>query len=202
MSNLPINEIVSLIEDYAPNELIRIKKDFPNNEKLLQVGQTLGEGDDRTLIVKMSVCTSGLRIIIEKCKELMPKIKRQIDRIYKLQLVSQIVVALSGAAIISTLQQDGFGWLKYLSSILVLIGSIIGIYVQHTSNSIYNNSSLFSIYSNLNENYLQAEQHLLDLEIMSQLSTISETSKNELKQIIQNANTTSIQIRKIISHYS
>lgn len=202
MSNLPINEIVALIEDFAPSELTRIKRKFPNDEKILESGQILGEGDDRILIVKMSVCISGLRVIVEKCKELMPKIKLKIDRVSRLQLVSQIVVALSGAAILSTLQQVGFEWLKYVSSILVLTGSILGIYVQHISNSIYNNSSLFSTYSNLHENYLQAEQHLLDLEMMSQIYPIDENNKSELKQIIQNANSTSIQIRKIISHHS
>lgn len=197
---LQINELIALIEDFSPNELNRLKKEFPNATSILRTGQHLGEGDNNLLIVKMSVCISGLNIIISKCKDLMPKMKKKIDKISTLQLISQLIVALSGAAIISTLQQEGFIWLKYISSALVLIGSLLGIYVQHISNSIYNNNSFFSIYSALNENYLQAEQHLTDLEIFSKINQMDDKCIEEVSQIIRNANATSIQIRKLIAH--
>lgn len=201
MNHAPINEIVSLLEQFLPDKLSLLKKQFPEYADLLKSGQVLGDGNEKLLAVKISVCVAGLNLIIEKCKEIMPRLKRKIHRISRLQLASQIVVITSGATIISTLQSQGYNWVKYFSAILVLIGSILGIYVQHISTSVYNDSSLFNVYSSLNENYLKAEQQLIDIGILSQATPLDEISKAEITTIIQAANATCVQIRKIISQY-
>lgn len=196
-ANIPVNEIVSLLEDYLPNELVKLRQNFPNQRSILSSGQILGETNTDELKLKMELSLSGLKAILQQCKEKIPKIKSRLKNISRLQFVSQLMVLISGATIISILQEGELLWVKYVSSILVLIGSIVNLYTQHISNSAYNEKSMINIYESLTEHYIEAEQLQKDLEFYNRLESL-EDKEDEVVEIINSVNEASLELKKVL----
>jgi len=196
-ANVPVNEIVSLLEDFSPIELEKLRQNFPKQRSILSSGQILGETNKDELKLKMELSLSGLKVILQQCKEKIPKLKSRLKKISRLQFISQLVVLISGATIISILQRGELKWLTYLSSTLVLIGSIINLYTQNISNSAYNEKSMMNIYETLTDHFIEAEQLQKDLEFYNSLESL-QGKEDEIPEIIKNVNKASLEIKKVL----
>jgi len=135
------------------SELNGVESDF-ERRVLKQDDETTKENELRLKVVK-----SSLELIISKCDTFIPRLKRKLKMLNGVQLISQIVIAISGASLLTLLSTEVDKSINYLIGFLTLIGSLLTIYVQSKSIAINPNSnSVFKIYEDLVNLHIDAEQ--------------------------------------------
>lgn len=200
----PINEIIGLLHAFDEFELSKLKDEFPAYAELLKPGITLGEeivNDElRELKVRASVCKAGLKLILKKSEEILPKIKSRLKFLNNVQLISQIVVVISGASILGFLQEKHGETIKIVIGSLTLTAALLTLFVQHKSGTIaLGENSLSKIFNDLTDYKLNAEHFLDELRIIEKLNFSS--SMEQVSQIIQKSNNISLQMKMIIQKF-
>lgn len=199
----PINEIVGLLNAYSQSELSSIQEEFPEYEKFLKPGIIMGEDEAsedevKELKIRTKVCKTGLKLIIQKSGEFLPKVKSRLKLLNNVQFISQIVIAITGASIIVFLQEKHGESVKIIIGCLTLIAAILTLYVQHKSGTIsLGENSLSKIFNDLTDYKLTAEHYLQELKIIEELNFSS--SIEEVSQIIKKSNDISSEMKKIIA---
>lgn len=173
--------------DITNNKLVN----FNDSAVSEQVNRASKENELRLKIVK-----SSLEVIISKCNSFIPKLKTRLKRLNNIQLISQMIIAVSGASLLITLSNEANISISYLIGVLTLICSLLTLYVQSKSVSMNPHSgSLFKIYDDLVNLHINAEQKLSELVIYSSLNEISD---ERLPKILSDSNELCIEIRKLI----
>jgi hypothetical protein len=200
--NIPqpyINEVLGLINDRQPKLLDELRAKFNDHKEIIQLGQTLGEVGNisvNEIMVRAEVCMSGLKVVLSTCDSNLPLLKQRLKNLGSIQVISQVIVALSGATLL-TQNQTAHPQVKIIVGFLALSGSILTVFAQHKSGTILSNSqSIFSIYDKLVDNKFEAE--LLRQEIEIEIKIANEENPDKLITIISDANKICLEIRKML----
>lgn len=137
--NTQINEMIYALEKLNPQKLAQFRVQNPNYSEILLGGVLLGEEEDNAnktgeFNIKIEICKECNIEILKKCDAEFPKIKRRIKNYRKLNLLSQIITAISSAAVVSTFIGDNSSNKKTVGitmGIIGLISSIIPIFNQY-----------------------------------------------------------------------
>lgn len=196
-----INEIVGLIRLTEPKVLEALQDKFSDYLKILEPGKTLGNDtaavDAKEIFIRATVCISGLQVVLRTCDINLPVLKKRLKKLGNLQLVSQIIVAITGATLL-TQSQQAFPGIKMVTGALALIGSIITLYAQHKSGTVLNNSqSIFSYYDKLVDNKFEAEALRQEIDIELQVFDANNPS-DKLSDMINRGNKICLEIRKTL----
>lgn len=147
--------------------------------------------------LRLKIVKSSLEVIISKCNSFIPKLKTRLKRLNNIQLISQMIIAVSGASLLITLSNETNVSITYLIGTLTLICSLLTLYVQSKSVSMNPHSgSLFKIYEDLINLHISAEQKLSELIIYSSLN--NGFLDERLPEILISSNELCIEIRKLI----
>ena len=201
MKEIQINESLSLLEDFSPDIIDKLKDEYPNLTDTFRTGIMLGDDDMKgkkeEIELRVEIIKSSLEVIISKCDSFIPKLKIRLKRLNNIQLISQIIIAISGASLLTILSSEISKSINYVVGALALIGSLLTIYVQGKSISINpNSSSLFNVYEDLVNLHINAEQKLSDLTIYSSIS--DGLADKKLPEILSSSNDLCVEIRKLI----
>ncbi|HZG00197.1 MAG TPA: hypothetical protein VEY71_04300 [Chitinophagales bacterium] len=202
----PINEVINLLEAYAPAELQDLKKTYPEQENALRRGINAGEtpapndgrvGTQDELYVRVVATIKGLELVIRKCNEVQPMLKTRLRNLGKVQFVSQLVVALSGATLLAMLQKENNILFNTISGSLTLCGAILTLFVQHRSGTVVPGSrSLFQLYDPLVDNKIAAEHSLQELSIA--VDTYQHQSKEKVAELVSKSNGICWEMKKLL----
>ena len=199
-----INNTVSLLNKFDRPKLTELEANFATHSQLLRPGMELGEDEDNftleELTVRAQVSKSGLELIHRKANELLPKIKSRIKTLSTVQLVSQIIVSISGASLILLLEEN-FGYpIKLTIGALTLIAGILSIIVQQKSGTIaFGENSLSKTFNSLTDYKISSDYLIQELTILEEIGYSSKPKKT--KEVISKANEMSWNIQKIIEKY-
>ncbi len=198
-----IDEIIGFLYDFSLPSISGLEKKYPNFSSLFKRGIELGESSrfsNDELDIRTEICLKGLEAVNAKCSELIPKIKKRLITINRIQLANQIVVALGGASILSVLQNDGYVSLKYIGASLVLIGSLLNIYFLYLSNTITpNNNNIFKDFDIIVSTNFDAQKVQQELLILKQISTKNENNIAEIKKNIEKGNDLCFELKKVLT---
>lgn len=202
-SNQPrIDEIVGFLHDVAERQIQELEAKYPKDAKLFKRGIELGDLNESTeneLYIRTEVCLKGLEAVNLKCAELIPQIKKRLSRVGKLQLTNQVIVALGGASILTLLQNEGYLSLKYVSALLVLVGSLLNIYFLYLSNTITpEGDSIFKTFDLVVSNNFDAQRIQQELTILNQINNKTEKNIDEIKKHIERGNEICFELKKIL----
>jgi hypothetical protein len=176
-----INYLVSFLNRNDKDKLVTLKQKFEEFQDYLEPGVIMETDEISPKIAeykfRLEVCNSGLLSIFKDAEKKVSQLRIKLKNLNNLQLVSQLIVLLSGATILLTLQNnfgENYTWLKYIAPSLVLIASILTIWAKNKSESfLTGNKNLYESTSNLitlknQANFLLAEitiiQKYFDLE--------------------------------------
>jgi len=193
--------ILDLIKDVDPRALDNIKHRFPEQADLFQPDihfglETARSFDPNEIFVLGMASKTGLEIVLKKCQEILPGLKKQLARLGKIQLGSQIIIGVSGASLL-TQASNQMVWVNTLIGLFTMAGSIMTIYAQHRSGSAFNsNQSIFNMYDKLVDNKVEAEQLLIELELA--LHAFNEGRLERISVIINDANKICLETKKML----
>ena len=158
-----IDEMIAFLEKQQPTKIQKIRKDNPSFSAILKIGSILGESDNPDeLKIRATVCFSATETIIKKCDEELPKLKTRLKGSQKLQLYGQILTAVSGASVITTLATDHKP-ITYIAGGLSLIGALVPLIVDSQQKGLDKNKQLDDTYSELIRMKLEAERNANEL---------------------------------------
>ncbi len=199
--NIVYQDILGLIKSTDPQKLEDLCRQFPGYEHIftpqIHFGQeTASIFNLNELLVLGSMCRLGLETVLKKCEETMPVLKKRLKNLGNIQLGSQMVVALSGASLLSQ-ASNAMPGLLYITGLLTLSGTLLNLVIQHRSGTILNNNqSIFSLYDKLVDHKLEAEQQLIELDLA--LKVLDEHRLERLAGIVSAGNTVCLEIKKVL----
>jgi len=197
-----VNEIVSLLDSYSKSKLNELKQKYPSHNKLFQPGIICGESDDsvKELKIRTELCKKGLETILIETKRIVPIIKNKIKLLNNIQLISQIIISITGASIILTFKQSHGELFTMIVGVLTLLSGVLTIYTQHKSGTIsLGENSLTKVFNELTDHKIKAERYLNELIIIEKLD-YSLKGENII-ETINNSNEISGSIQSIIVKY-
>ncbi|MFD2943253.1 hypothetical protein [Flavobacterium notoginsengisoli] len=158
-----INEMIYALEKLNPAKLNQIRTRYSDHSEILESGVVLGEevnkNPDAEILIKAEICKESNNEILKKCDVEFPIIKRRIKNYRKLNLLSQIITALSSAGVVSTLLADNIKNQKSIGLIMGFIGlvsSLIPIINEHIITGINNKK--------INESFEDIVKYRLEIE--------------------------------------
>lgn len=196
-----INEVIGFLELVDPKRLNDLREEYPDYDRLLQQGTTLGLdkslfADPNEALVRGMACKAGLERVLLVCAEKLPQLKRKLKSLGNIQFGSQVVVGIGGASLLSQFGNTQPS-VQMLTGTLTLAGSLLSLFVQHKSGTILNNNqSVFSIYEKLVDNKLEADQQLLEIDLA--LQAFRDDNPDRLIAVINTTNQICLEIRKAL----
>lgn len=164
-----IEDMVALLEKVSPNQIQKIRTENPQYSKILKIGSVLGDGgSDEELKVRAKVCFTAIEVVIVKCNEEVPILKKKLRNSQKTQLWGQIITTVSGASVITTLATN-HKTITYIGGFLSLFGALVPLIVNFQKQG-FDKSKL------LDDNYLS----LVKMKIEAEMNA------NELKFYVDN----------------
>ena len=185
-NNIPqVDEIVGLLNNLNKPELQKLQERNIGNP-ILDIGIICGDKTEDEIELRLEVLNLGIASINKKCEDILPILRKRIKLLGYLQFISQIVITISGASLIATLEKDGFITVKYISAFLALIGGLITMFVQFKSGTLAE--------QNLIKTYLILTNYQLDAESIAQEASIlkkfadNEDEKEQVVRLIKKGN--------------
>ncbi len=200
-----ISSIIALLYETAPEALGKLQDQYPEHRKLLRPGKTLGtnqEIDNHNGIVdetrvRVDLCRSALQIVLVRCEECLPRLKKRLKSLGIAQLISQIIISITGASLVVKSAQTS-PLVNNIIGGLVIVSSLLAIFIQYRTGTLVDHSqSIFSYYDQLVDTQLTAEQHLNELEVI--VRTGNTTDHARIDSEIVAANGICLSIKKILA---
>ncbi len=212
------NEIVGLLKTYAPEKLGDLRKRFPSLESSLEEGITMGvepvkkslesietvsskgversETKNEEIQFRLELCKEGLESILVLCDQFVPKLKKKLLRLKNTQLISQVLIAISGASIIAMLGKENSTF-NLIAASLAILGSLLTIFIQHQSTGIGEKSqNLSNYFTQLVALKTKAERQLLEIKIHKKFS--ENADQKELTTLVNESNSLCEDVREIL----
>lgn len=185
-----INSLVHYLNAVNPEQLNDLKSQYPDFKDFLEPGIIMGDDNPNVeteeFKFRLVVAQKGLGTIFATSEALMVSLKQKLKRLNNIQLISQIVTLISGAAILAMVEKDfaTIGAIKYIAPILILMGSILTLYAKNNAESfIGNNENLYELSNQLIAYNAEAKTLLSEIDIISKYFSIEKA-----RQVIESAN--------------
>ena len=209
------NEIIGLMHSLDPERLQELKQKFPQYAAQLEPGITLGnEKSQEEGVVKgvdsakrqmtafrAELCKSGLETILETIPGKIAGLRKRIKSLRNIQLVSQIVIAVSGASIFALLGKE-MDWVNRLAAVLALLGSVLTLIAkQRETGTISGSESLTVMYDKLVESEIKATANHRELNVLKEF--VHETGQwDKLSELVNRTNSMSEELQIMLSRLS
>ncbi len=189
----PIDEIVGLLATRSPEVLERLRRAYPEHADILEPGFLLGEAA-ADLRLRVEAACAGGKIALELGEENIHTVRRRLARAKTITSGGQILTAIGGASVITTLS-TAYHQVTYLGGFIALAGSILPFAAQYLSTGLQA-ENLFDTYSALVECNLEAAEVQQILEIWLR----KEPKENDdPSQVVARANALAKKIKLLIS---
>ncbi|MEL6624663.1 MAG: hypothetical protein AAFO96_07535 [Bacteroidota bacterium] len=197
------NEVIGFLQLHAQQDLDNLRAEFPELRNLLEVGVEMGEPvqqldkqldargelapEARKVLMYAKLTEKALGEMLIKADQMTVKLRRRIKRAQNVQFVSQIVVAIGGATLLSDIGKEE-DWVKYAAGAAALVGSILTLVVQRLQVGTFSGgNNLTSVYDDLIELKVEAQQ--LQTQLKVSLEFVEETEQwKELEKILNATN--------------
>lgn len=205
------NNALTLLYQIDRENYQTLKSNNPNYSHLFNLGDVFGNKPDinrEELKIKAEITQKTLEAVKKKAFKFFLKIKTKIDYHKKIELISQIITALGGSALLVTLMkifEDNEAVnnaLQLIGAIIATAGSIFSIFLNRGLGSwSFNRRNYVDDYDDLVKLNLKSESLLNNLMPKIQLFDDIE-DLSSLEEIIEESEQMSQQVGTIIADYS
>lgn len=143
-------------------------------------GIALAGTDEDRCRARLYLCKTALEAAQVVGLGLIKGVRSKLQSLSSFQMINQIVVLISGATILSTLQNEfkDHPWVKYIAPTLVLLGSILTIISKWKSEAlVLGNHNLSDLTGKLVENVNTARVIIAELNIQLEYFDLAEAQK-------------------------
>jgi len=187
-----VNEIVNLLNRFAPAALDELRQEYPAHQELLRIGLIAGrkKEEDPVLRVRATVAIKGLGEAVKICQRELPRIQAKLEVSRKWILYGHIFAIVGGASIFGTISQTSIIG-SYVAATITLLGSLASTYGQYLSEAVLGRSgNITDNYRVLVEALAQARQTLNTLQELAKAGIASKY----VVELIKNANVLALKI--------
>lgn len=150
----PIDEIISLLDTYSPEELRELRVLYPNEQLALTPTRILG-GGEIPLPLAVDACLRGMRTTRDICKECLRPVAAKLSRANQLQHCGKIISVIGSASLLVLLATT-FQVAKYAASVLAFAGNLLPQIAEVVSSTLHpEEKNLFELYNKLT--YFQSQ---------------------------------------------
>lgn len=158
-----IDDIVSLLQKAAPGVLDTLRSRYPVYHEILKEGEVLGTSiSEEELMVRANVCFVSTDAAIKICDDYIPKLRRRLREIKRMQLIAQVITTIGGASVIANLALH-FIPAAYFSGGLSLVGSLIPIFIDQRRKGIGEGKGIEETFGMIIQAKLEAERYAKEL---------------------------------------
>jgi hypothetical protein len=187
-----VDALVNALNRYQPEQLDKLRQQYPEQSELLALGQLMGEvNPDTILVAKLAIMT--LKAIKPPARSILNLLRRRLKQARKIRLMGNIVTAISSAGLISAVLVDSKG-AALASALINLVSSVSQLISQHLESSSFGNQK------GLQELFEQLVETVVDIEeLESKLAVALKIQDNpeELLRLAQESNALVAQVRKV-----
>ena len=187
-----VDALVNALNRYQPEQLDKLRQQYPEQSELLALGQLMGEvTPDTILVAKLAIMT--LKAIKTPARSILNLLRRRLKQARKIRLMGNIVSAISSAGLISAVLVDSKG-AALASALINLVSSVSQLISQHLESSSFGNQK------GIQELFDQLVETVVDIEeLESKLAVALKIQDNpeELLRLAQESNALVAQVRKV-----
>lgn len=203
------------LQQHDPEGLRLLKAQFPNHsltpasfdtlasvssrtagEESFELDETTPEAQDE-ISLRLAIARQTLKRIYAKAETVLPAFRRRLSSLKTWQFASQILIALSGASLLTTLGETS-PLFTMIAGGLALLGSLITIYAQYRSTGLGEGTgSLTELYTKLVEKRAAVLRNLRELEVLSRFGA-AQRDPQEVADIIQDSDNLSEEVGRIL----
>jgi len=205
-----IHGIVRLLETYDTPKLGQLREKYPQYEAYLEsegVALPAKGNAVNEYKFKLDASRTSLNTVYDKADKVLAQLLKKLKKIKRLELTNQIIILVSGAAILSMIQKE-FGtnyiWIKYVPPTLILISSVITIIIKNRSESFFSgNQSLYALASNLQVSMNKAFYIREEMDIIQNIEAhYGNLDQSKAKRLIEQTNTLASDMLQTLSKIS
>jgi hypothetical protein len=189
---IKVNALVDALNRYQPDQLDKLRQQYPEQSELLAQGQLMGEvNPEPILVAKLAIMT--LKAIKTPARNILNRLRKRLKRARKIRLIGNIVTAISSAGLISAVLVDSKG-AAIASALINLVSSISLLISQHLESSSFGNQN------GLHELFDQLVETVVDMEDLESKLTVAlkiQDDEDELLRLAQESNALVAQVRKV-----
>ena len=187
-----VDALVNALNRYQPEQLDKLRQQYPEQSELLALGQLMGEvNPDTILVAKLAIMT--LKAIKTPARSILNLLRRRLKQARKIRLMGNIVSAISSAGLISAVLVDSKG--AALASALINLGSSVSQLIsQHLESSSFGNQK------GIQELFDQLVETVVDIEELESKLAVAlkiQDNQEELLRLAQESNALVAQVRKV-----
>lgn len=201
-----INSIIAFLEKYSPDELEKLRKQFPNQKELLSSDFALGKKEDDALEPRKATMLINVNSLKENSDKVHYFLKDKLIKSKKYRFFFNLLTILTSATVLGMIISDT-GLYAKISAVVGLTLNIIALIIEQFDTGFLlgeekNPSKIFQDVSNIKQKAfsLEFDIKLLELEGLKKDDLISIT--NIAKELTENLNriidTNNIPIKEII----
>ena len=187
-----VDALVNALNRYQPEQLDKLRQQYPEQSELLALGQLMGEvTPDTILVAKLAIMT--LKAIKTPARSILNLLRRRLKQARKIRLMGNIVSAIRSAGLISAVLVDSKG-AALASALINLVSSVSQLISQHLESSSFGNQK------GIQELFDQLVETVVDIEeLESKLAVALKIQDNpeELLRLAQESNALVAQVRKV-----
>jgi hypothetical protein len=161
--DIKVNSLVSALERYNQEEMIRLRKEFPNERILLSSGISLGrQSAGAKALVKLA--TEALTVLRTRLDVVILAIRRRVSLARRLRFLGSLIAAVSSAGLISAIAFSQ-GMETILAAGINGLASLAALFAGYLDTPMVNNrrttgAEILSRLIDLSVNRLKLEQEL------------------------------------------
>jgi hypothetical protein len=187
-----VDALVNALNRYQPEQLDKLRQQYPEQSELLALGQLMGEvNPDTILVAKLAIMT--LKAIKPPARSILNLLRRRLKQARKIRLIGNIVSAISSAGLISAVLVDSKG-AALASALINLVSSVSQLISQHLESSSFGNQK------GIQELFDQLVETVVDIEELESKLAVAlkiQDNQEELLRLAQESNALVAQVRKV-----
>jgi hypothetical protein len=184
----PINEAVNFLNQLAPEELARLRTEFPDLDVELNLGKQGGESSGSSFeldISRAKVMVAALELYKTKVETQLSNVRKRIDTARGLRLLSQIFSLICSSGVLAAIalkQQE----MTIFASVLTLISSIGTLFAEHREKLIAGKGNIYEAFESAGKTAFHAGS--LSAELSLRVANMAKGDDGKLVELIAAGN--------------
>jgi hypothetical protein len=193
----PVEELVVLLESYAPEELVELQKLYPNEQGRLRSTKLLGNGDI-PLPLAVDTCLRGMRTALDLCRKQMKPLSTKLIRARRLQNIGKIFAAIGSASLFGLLATK-YEAAKYAASAVAFVGTLLPEIAGALTATIHpEEKNLFDYHRRLADLESEAMTIWDELTLCKRAGYVEKGSSGETRDLIRRGNSVSYNLLSLL----
>ena len=193
----PIDELVALLDSYAPEELKELRALYPNDKPRLEATKVLG-ASEIPIPLAVDTCLRGMRTTLEVCRKQTPPVSKKLTQAKRLQNIGRIVSVIGSTSLFALLATK-YEAAKYMASAMAFIGNLLPEIAGAVSSTLHaEEKNLFEYHQKLISFESDAASIYDELTLCKRAGYVENCASGDTRELIRKGNAISYNVRTLL----